>query len=207
MNDEGEFMLIRWLMLILLLFAPSAGASPAILVFGDSLSAGYGIASEAGWVSLLQQRLTNHHYAYRVINASISGETTMGGRTRIKSVLAAHKPAIVILALGANDGLRGLPLEPLKANLDAIIQACHADRARVLLIGMRLPPNYGVAYMEHFSDIYPALAKKHKTPLLPFLLEGMGDKRELFQADNHHPTAAAQAIVMENVWARLKPML
>lgn len=200
-------MRIRWLMLALLLFTPAAWGGPAIVVFGDSLAANYGIGRESGWVSLLQQRLTAHHYDYRVINASISGETTAGGQARIQAVLAAHQPAIVILELGANDGLRGLPLDAMQANLAAIIQACLASKARVLLVGMRLPPNYGPVYAERFSSIYPALAKQHKTPLLPFLLEGMGDRRELFQADNLHPSAAAQTIVMENVWGRLRPML
>lgn len=200
-------MLIRCLMLVLLLFAPAAWAGPAILVFGDSLSAGYGIASEAGWVSLLQQRLRNHHYVYHVINASISGETTAGGRSRIQAALATHKPTIVILELGANDGLRGLPLDVMETNLDAIIQTCRNTRARVLLVGMRLPPNYGTAYAERFSNIYSALAKKHGIPLLPFLLDGMGDRRELFQADNLHPSAEAQSAVLENVWSRLKHLL
>ncbi len=200
-------MRIRWLMLALLLFAPAVWAGPAIVVYGDSLAANYGIGRENGWVSLLQQRLTAQHYDYRVINASISGETTAGGRARIQTALAAHQPAIVILELGANDGLRGLPLDAMQANLAAIIQACQANKARVLLVGMRLPPNYGPVYAERFSRVYPALAKQYKTPLLPFLLEGMGDRRELFQADNLHPTAAAQAGVMENIWSRLRPLL
>lgn len=200
-------MRIRWLMLALLLFAPVAWAAPAIVVFGDSLAANYGIGWENGWVSLLQQRLTAQHYNYQVVNTSISGETTAGGRARIQTVLAAHQPAIVILELGANDGLRGLPLDAMQANLAAIIQACQTNKARVLLVGMRLPPNYGPVYAERFSSVYPALAKQYKIPLLPFLLEDMGDKRELFQADNLHPTAAAQAIVMRNVWGKLRPML
>lgn len=200
-------MLIRWLLLFALLFAPAAWAAPVILVFGDSLSANYGLAVESGWVSLLQQRLTQNHYEYRVVNASISGETTAGGLSRIDSALAAHQPAIVILELGANDGLRGLPLQATRDNLDAMIRACIAGKARVLLVGMRLPPNYGAAYSERFSMIYPDLAKKHHTALLPFLLEGMADKRALFQADNLHPTAAAQPAVLENVWKQLKPLL
>ncbi|MDP2785390.1 MAG: arylesterase, partial [Sulfurimicrobium sp.] len=175
--------------------------------FGDSLSANYGVAVESGWVSLLQQRLTQNNYAYRVVNASISGETTAGGLSRIDSALAAHQPAIVIVELGANDGLRGLPLQATRDNLDAMIRACIASKAKVLLVGMRLPPNYGAAYSERFSMIYPALAKKYHTQLLPFLLDGMADKRELFQADNLHPTAAAQTAVLENVWKHLKPML
>ena len=200
-------MLIRWLLLYVLLFVPTAWAGPTILVFGDSLSANYGLAVESGWASLLQQRLKQNHYAYQVINASISGETTAGGLSRIDSALAAHQPAIVIVELGANDGLRGLSLQATRDNLDAMIRACRASKAKVLLVGMRLPPNYGAEYSERFGMIYPALAKKHHTALLPFLLEGMADKREWFQADNLHPTAAAQTAVLENVWKHLKPML
>lgn len=200
-------MLIRWLLLFALLLVPTAWAGPTILVFGDSLSANYGLAVKSGWVSLLQQRLTQNNYAYRVVNASISGETTAGGLARIDSALATHHPAIVIVELGANDGLRGLPLQATRDNLDAMIRACRAGKAKVLLLGMRLPPNYGAAYSERFNMIYPALAKKYHTALLPFLLEGMADKRESFQADNLHPTAAAQPAVLENVWKHLKPML
>lgn len=200
-------MLIRWLLLFALLLVPTAWAGPTILVFGDSLSANYGLAVESGWVSLLQRRLTQNNYAYRIVNASISGETTAGGLARIDSALATHQPAIVIVELGANDGLRGLPLQATRDNLDAMIRACRAGKAKVLLLGMRLPPNYGAAYSERFSMIYPALAKKYHTALLPFLLEGMADKRESFQADNLHPTAAAQPAVLENVWKHLKPML
>lgn len=191
----------------MLLWLPTAWAGPTILVFGDSLSANYGLAVESGWVSLLQQRLTQNHYTYRVVNASISGETTAGGLTRIDAALASHRPAIVIVELGANDGLRGLPLQATQDNLDATIRTCLASKAKVLLVGMRLPPNYGADYGKRFSMIFPALAKKHHTALLPFLLEGIADKRESFQADNLHPTAAAQTDVLENVWRHLKPLL
>jgi acyl-CoA thioesterase-1 len=200
-------MLIRWLLMYVLLFVPTAWAGPTILVFGDSLSASYGVAVESGWVSLLQQRLMQNQYKYQVVNASISGETTAGGLTRIDTALETHKPVIVIVELGANDGLRGLPLQAMRDNLDGIIRACVARRAKVLLVGMRLPPNYGAAYNERFSAIYPALANKYHTALLPFLLEGMADKREMFQADNLHPTAAAQTTVLGNVWKQLRPLL
>lgn len=200
-------MLIRRLLLFALLLAPTAWAGPTLLVFGDSLSANYGLAVESGWVSLLQQRLTQKNYAYRVLNASISGETTSGGLSRIDSALAAHQPTIVIIELGTNDGLRGLSLQATRDNLDAMIRACRASKAKVLLVGMRLPPNYGAAYSERFSMLYPALAKKHHIALTPFLLEGIAEKRELFQADNLHPTAAAQPIILENIWKHLKPML
>lgn len=200
-------MLIRWLLLFALLLSPAAWAAPTILVFGDSLSANYGLTIESGWVSLLQQRLRQNNYAYRIVNASISGETTAGGRARIDSAMAAHQPAIVILELGANDGLRGLPLQATRDNLDAIIRACRAAKSKVLLAGMRLPPNYGGAYSEGFSLIYPVLAKKHHTVLLPFLLEGIAGQRDFFQADNLHPTADAQTALLDNVWKYLKPML
>ena len=200
-------MLIRWLLCVLLLVAPAAWAGQTILVFGDSLSANYGIAAEAGWVSLLQQRLDRKPHDYRVVNASISGETTAGGASRIRAALGTHKPDIVIIELGANDGLRGLSLDATRQNLDRIMQACRNHKARILLIGMRLPPNYGPTYAESFTAIYPALAKKHRAALLPFLLDGIADRREWFQADNLHPTEAAQASIMENVWARLQPLL
>lgn len=182
-------------------------AGQTILVFGDSLSANYGIAAEAGWVSLLQQRLNSKPYGHRLVNASISGETTAGGAARIKAALDAHKPKIVLIALGANDGLRGLPLSSTKDNLDAIIDACLARKTRVLLIGMRLPVNYGLTYTESFAAIYPALAAKHGTALLPFMLESMASRRDWFQEDNLHPTAEAQAVIMESIWIKLKPLL
>ncbi len=200
-------MLIRWLLFVLLLIAPAAWAGQTILVFGDSLSANYGIAAEAGWVSLLQQRLDRKPHDYRVVNASISGETTAGGASRIRAALGTHNPDIVIIELGANDGLRGLALDATRQNLDRIMQACRNHKARILLIGMRLPPNYGQTYAEGFAAIYPVLAKKHRAALLPFLLDGIADRREWFQADNLHPTEAAQASIMENVWARLQPLL
>lgn len=200
-------MLIRWLLLFILLLVPTAWAGPTILVFGDSLSANYGMPVESGWVSLLQQRLTQNRYAYQVVNASITGETTSGGLSRMDSALSMHKPAIVIVELGANDGLRGLSLQSTRDNLDGMIRSSLAGKAKVLLLGMRLPPNYGAAYSENFRQIYPALAKKHRTALLPFLLEGMAGKREFFQADHLHPTAAAQPVILDNVWKALKPLL
>ncbi len=200
-------MLVRWLLCVLLLVAPAAWAGQTILVFGDSLSSNYGIAAEAGWVSLLQQRLDRKPHGYHVVNASISGETSAGGATRIRTTLDTHRPVIVIIELGANDGLRGLSLDATRRNLDSIMQACREHRARILLIGMRLPPNYGAAYTEGFAALFPELAKKHRAALLPFLLDGIAERREWFQADNLHPTAAAQAAIMENVWIKLQPLL
>ncbi|MGE5027925.1 MAG: arylesterase [Betaproteobacteria bacterium] len=195
------------LMVCFLLWGIAAEAAQAILVFGDSLSAAYGMPQESGWVTLLEQRVQREKPGYRVINASISGETTSGGRYRIEQALAEHRPSVVILELGSNDGLRGLPLDATRANLDAIIAACRNRKAKVLLVGMRLPPNYGTAYATKFQTIYEQTAQRHKVPLLPFLLEGFADKTELFQADGLHPTAAAQPLIMERVWARLQPLL
>lgn len=187
--------------------AQAAQPAPVVLVFGDSLSASYGIPADRGWVSLLERRIQQKKPGYRVVNASISGETTSGGRYRIEPILAEHRPAVVILELGANDGLRGLPLNAVASNLNAIISACRNRKARVLLIGMRLPPNYGNAYAAKFQAIYPQAAQRHEIPLLPFLLEGFAGNPELFQADGLHPTTAAQPLIMERVWKVLQPIL
>lgn len=194
-------------MVCFLLWGVAAEAAQVILVFGDSLSAAYGMSRESGWVALLEQRVDREKPGYQVINASISGETTSGGRYRIEQALAEHRPSVVILELGANDGLRGLPLDATRANLDAIITACRNRRSKVLLVGMRLPPNYGTAYAAKFQAIYQQAAERHKVPLLPFLLEGFADKAELFQADGLHPTAAAQPLIMKRVWNHLQPLL
>ncbi len=176
------------------------------MVFGDSLSANYGIPAEAGWVALLKQRLQSKSAIYQVINTSISGETTLGGRNRIEQALKMHRPDIVILELGANDGLRGAAIKTIYENLEAIIQACQRNNASVLLTGMQLPPNYGITYTQKFQDIFPQLAEKNKAKLVPFLLAGFGEKHEFFQADGFHPTAAAQEKIVENVWDVLNTM-
>jgi len=185
----------------------SAWAGGAILVYGDSLSAAYGLAQDAGWATLLQARLKQKRLDYTVVNASISGETTSGGAARMAEALRTHKPAMVILALGANDGLRGLPLAQMRANLDGMVRASKKAGSSVLLAGMRMPPNYGESYARQFAQIYVDLAREYKTGLAPFLLEGVADRRELFQADNLHPIAAAQPIILDNVWKALAPML
>lgn len=185
---------------------PAFGA-PAILVYGDSLSAAYGIAQKDGWVALLEKRLAQQHRNYSVANASISGETSSGGASRISAALTAHRPRVVILALGANDGLRGLPVAQLHENLAAIIGASRKAGSRVLLVGIRMPPNYGAQYTREFEQVYKTLAREHKLPLVPFLLEGVSGKRELFLDDNLHPTAQAQSILLENVWQGLAPLL
>ena len=199
--------MFRFVMLMMLWVPPAASAAPSILVYGDSLSAAYGIANDQGWAVLLQKKLTALGYPHRVANASISGETTSGGRSRIAATLKQQQPAIVILALGANDGLRGLPVKDMQANLAAIIAACRAQRARVLLVGMRIPPNYGPRYTEAFAAAYPELSRQFKLPLVPFLLDGVGGDRALTQEDGLHPTAAAQPRLLENLWSELQPLL
>jgi acyl-CoA thioesterase-1 len=178
-----------------------------LLVLGDSLSAAYGMAPKQGWVQLLTQRLQNKGYNYQVLNASISGDTTSGGRSRLSQVLQQVKPAIVILELGANDGLRGLSLKEMQKNLADLIVKSQQAGAKVLLLGMRIPPNYGKAYTEHFQQIYLDLATQYGVPLVPFFLEGVADKRALLQEDNLHPTAEAQEKILENVWKKMEEML
>jgi acyl-CoA thioesterase-1 len=187
--------------------ARAAGAAGTILVFGDSLSAGYGLKADQGWVTLLQQRLTDEGYGQRVVNASVSGETTSGGANRLPRALAQHHPQILILELGANDGLRGLPLTAARGNLATMIQAAQKARARVLLVGVQLPPNYGPAYTSGFRDLFGELAKAHKTALVPFLMEGVALKDSLMQADGLHPNAAGQPLLLDSVWRSLKPLL
>ncbi|MBU1425634.1 MAG: arylesterase [Gammaproteobacteria bacterium] len=195
---------------IILLFAAlalpqSSQAAKNILVFGDSLSAGYGIARDDSWVNLLQQELNKSHPQFKVVNASISGETTSGGLRRIGKALQQHTPAIVIIELGANDGLRGGPISEMEKNLNRIIAQAQKANARVLLLGIQLPPNYGPVYTRQFRALYPKLAKKHNVTLLPFMLEDIPP--EQFQADNLHPIAAAQPLIMRNVLHSLMPLL
>jgi acyl-CoA thioesterase-1 len=183
----------------------SAHAAKNIMVFGDSLSAGYGLAIDKSWVHLLQQELKRTQSGYSVVNASISGETTAGGKQRIAKALKQFKPKIMIVELGANDGLRGTPIKSMEDNLDYIIRKSLGTGAKVLLLGMKLPPNYGDAYTTQFTDVYPRLANKHHILLLPFLLEGV--KADQFQADNLHPNADAQQHIMLNVMQELKHLL
>lgn len=176
-------------------------------MLGDSLSAAYGLPVQAGWVALLEARLRAQKFPYRVVNASVSGETSAGGASRIDRLLDQHRPAVLILALGGNDGLRGLPLAQLRQNLDRIIRAARARGARVVVVGMRLPPNFGPAYTRAFVAVYADLARQHRTAYVPFLLEGFADRPEYFQADGIHPTAAAQPLMLEQVWKVLAPLL
>jgi acyl-CoA thioesterase-1 len=180
--------------------------APTILVYGDSLSAAYGIPQSAGWVALLGERLKQRKSNYTVANASISGETSAGGAARIAKALATSKPAIVIVELGANDGLRGLPVAQMKSNLAAIVQASKREGARVVLVGMQLPPNYGAKYVNEFRAAFSDVARDERVQFVPFLLEGL-DQREQFQADALHPTAAAQPVLLENVWRKLPALM
>ncbi|MBI5790499.1 MAG: arylesterase [Rhodocyclales bacterium] len=194
-----------WVLLVCSL--PAHAVEKRILVFGDSLSAGFGIAVSQSWPALLGQRLQANGSATTVTNASISGETTAGGRARLDAALAQFKPAVVILALGANDGLRGLPVAAMKENLAAMVVLAKKRQARVLLVGMRLPPNYGPQYTEEFDAAFRDLARREKIALLPFLLEPIALDQKAFQPDGLHPTAAAQPKILDHVWAALKPLL
>lgn len=185
---------------------PAAASGKTVLVLGDSLSANYGISAEAGWVALLKQRLQSEFSDYHIVNASISGETTLGGRNRIRQALEKHRPEIVILELGANDGLRGATIKSIYDNLAAIIEACQQNNALVLLAGMQLPPNYGMTYTQKFQAIFPQLAESYQIRLIPFLLAGFGDKHDFFQADGIHPNEMAQKKIAENVWEVLHTM-
>ncbi|MFL6585354.1 MAG: arylesterase [Luteimonas sp.] len=210
---------MRWMLACLLalpVLAQAQSASPAaqpgsaaktILVMGDSLSAGYGMSAGEGWVSLLQQRLQRDAPGWRVVNASISGETSAGGASRISETVVREQPDIVIIALGANDGLRGLPLADARRNLARMIGASQHVGAKVLLVGMRMPPNLGADYTRGFEDNFRLLAKTFDTALLPFLLEPIASDRANFQDDNLHPTAAVQGQLLDHVWPALQPLL
>jgi acyl-CoA thioesterase-1 len=202
---KKNFLII--LILVFIFAMPAAAAGKTVLVFGDSLSANYGISAEAGWVALLKQRLQSEFAGYQVVNASISGETTLGGRNRIRQTLEKHHPEIVILELGANDGLRGATIKSIYDNLAAIIESCQQNNARVLLTGMQLPPNYGMTYTQKFQAIFSQLAENYQIKLIPFLLAGFGDKHEFFQSDGIHPNEVAQKIIADNVWDILHTMI
>lgn len=194
--------------MVALTIAWSAGAAAGtLLVYGDSLSAAYGIGRKDGWVTLLEERLKQRKLDYSVVNASISGETTSGGAARIDAALARFQPDVVILALGANDGLRGLPVAQMKANLERIVRTAQARKARVLVAGMRMPPNYGAKYTQAFQQAFAEVAKERGTAYVPFLLDGVADKRELFLSDQIHPGAQAQPIILDTVWKGLEPLL
>ena len=190
--------------LSLLIAGPAAART--LLVFGDSLSAAYGLSPEQGWVHLLGERAARID-GWHVVNASVSGETTAGGLRRLAADLERHKPAMVVIALGANDALRGQPIAGIRDNLEKMVRLARQARAEPVLVGLMIPPNYGIDYADQFRGIYPAVAAKHRIPIVPFLLEGIADKPDLFQADQLHPAAAAQPIILDNVWKTLEPLL
>ena len=185
----------------------STSTGTKIMILGDSLSVGYGLPPHSGWVDLLRQRLQTQSSGYEVINISISGEITLGGRKRIGQALAAHQPAIVVIALGGNDGLQGKSIQSIYDNLEAIVLTCKQQNVVPLLVGMQLPPNYGISYTRKFRDIFPRLAQHHQLQLVPFMLEGFGEHREFFLADGIHPNERAQEKIMENIWPTLASLL
>lgn len=201
--------LTKW-MLGALLAAAAATAHSApktVLVLGDSLSAEYGLARGSGWVSLLEQKLRAEKIDAAIVNASISGETTSGGRSRLPALLDQYKPALVVIELGANDGLRGLPVPAAEANIRAMVELARKNQARVLLVGMRMPPNYGRDYTNRFFNMYQTVSTQLKAPLVPFMLEGVAEKPALFQADRLHPTAQAHPAILANIWPKFLPLV
>ena len=182
-------------------------AEKSILVVGDSVSAAFGIAQARGWVALLGERLKRERLDYSVVNASVSGDTTAGGAARLRPALDKHKPAVVIIELGGNDGLRGMPVAGIRKNLGDMVDQSRKSGARVLLIGLRMPPNYGPQYTGEFERAFAEVAKQHKAVLLPFLFESLGDGRGYFQPDGIHPNEGAQPLMLESVWTRLRPLL
>jgi acyl-CoA thioesterase-1 len=192
--------------LALMCMAQNAAAG-TVLIVGDSISAGFGLDTRKGWVALLEQRLKNEGFDDTVVNASISGDTSAGGLARLPAALAAHKPEVVIIELGGNDGLRGQPPAQLQQNLASMIQQSRDSGAKVLLLGMQIPPNYGKRYVEAFNKVFGDVAQEKKVPLVPFFLEGVGGHPELMQADGLHPAVGAQDKLLENVWPSLKPLL
>ena len=193
--------------LVALVPALAQTTAPVVLVVGDSISAAYGLAPGTGWVDLLSARLAAERYPHRAVNASITGDTTAGGRARLPALLARYKPTVVVLELGGNDGLRGGDLNATRDNLAAMVEDAQRAGAKPLIVGMKLPPNYGGAYVRKFDALYAEVAKARKAPLVPFFFEGFGEKSELFQADRIHPAAAAQPLLLDNVWPELRPLL
>lgn len=194
--------------IVFLLCVPACGAATqTLLIVGDSLSAAYGLPVEDGWVAILQRRLAAQHPGWEIVNSSISGDTTAAARARLPQALARHRPDVVVLELGGNDGLRGLSLQAMRDNLGAMIELAQAQGAAVLLVGVDLPPNYGPAYTEKFRAVYRSLAEAHDVALLASLLEGVGTREDLMQADGIHPNGGAQVLIAERVLAQLQPLL
>jgi acyl-CoA thioesterase-1 len=199
--------MLKIFLVVMMALLPWTVSAKTIVVLGDSISAGFGIEVQQGWVALLQNRLAAQHSPYVISNESISGDTSAGGLARIDDALRRHKPQIVLIELGANDGLRGLSPQAMKANLTEMVKRTEKTGAKVLLLAMKIPPNYGKRYIEMFYNIYPQLAAELKVPYVPFILEDVALKTELMQADGLHPNALAQAIVAERIWGYLAPML
>ncbi len=187
--------------------SPALAAARTVMVFGDSLSAAYNLSTDQGWVHLIGERIARARLPWSVVNASISGETTAGGLRRLGEDLKRHKPSIVVIALGANDALRGLPVAGMRSNLEKMIRLARQAHADPVLVGLMIPPNYGIDYAAEFRDMYADIAARQKIPLVPFLLAGIADKPELFQRDQLHPTAEAQPRIADNVWPALAPLL
>jgi acyl-CoA thioesterase-1 len=200
-------MLVRSILVFLICLLGLPAQAQTILVWGDSLSAGYGLTAREAWPTLLQSRLRERGFRHKVVNGSVSGETTAGGRSRLPAALEAHRPEVVIVELGANDGLRGLPAPLMKDNLLAMLEMARGAGARTLLVGMALPPNYGRAYIARFHQSYADVVASARTAFVPFLLDGFASRRELFQADGIHPTAEAQPLILDTVWKGLAPLL
>jgi len=198
---------IAWLLAVLCLTLTPLAMARTLLVVGDSISAGYGLAEGQGWVRLLERRLQEQKLDYQVVNASISGDTTAGGLARLPKLLADHQPTVVAIELGGNDGLRGQPLAQFERNLTALVEQAKARGARVLLLGMRLPPNYGPRYTDGFAQVYTDVAKAQQVALVPFLLEGVGGDPAFMQPDGIHPQANAQQRLLDNAWPQLQPLL
>lgn len=190
-----------------LCLALPAGAARTLMVFGDSLSAAYGIASDQGWVHLLERKVAGAGLPWRVANASVSGETSAGGLRRLPEDLKRHRPDVVLIELGANDALRGQPVAAIRQNLERMIRIVREARAQPVLVGIMIPPNYGIDYAREFRELFPALAARERVPFVPFLLEGVAGHPDLFQADQLHPSAAAQSRLLDNVWPTLEPLL
>ena len=200
----------RFLVLLILIFAgfPANADTPAILVFGDSISAGYGLARvEQGWVGMLRAKLKDEGYGYQVVNASVTGETTAGGLARLPRALALHHPRVVILELGGNDGLRALPIDQMRSNLGKMVDLSVDSGAQILVLGMRIPPNYGPEFTEKFFAVFADVARDKRTPLVPFLLNDIALSPNLMQADGVHPNELGQPKLLDNVWPRLRPLL
>lgn len=193
--------------LLCIYIGPANAESMVILVLGDSISSGHGIPQENRWANLMEQRLINQGYNYKVANASISGDTTSGGLHRLPDLLIRHKPSILLLELGGNDALRGMDPNSIQSNLAAITKKAQAENVKILLLGMRIPPNYGPVYSAAFEKIYRDLALQYNVPLVPFILEGVAAQAGMMQVDGIHPTAVAQKLILNNIWSRLKPLL